>query len=359
MTPAKGRANPRAADELPWDEPERVAVVGAGAWGTTIANLLAGKGLDVDLWVYEPELCEIMARMSENVVYLPGVHVHDRVHPSSDLGAVVSGRPLVVFVTPSQVAREVAGRAAPHLADEAILVCCSKGIEKGSLKLLPEVLDDVLGRRYANDSAFVSGPSFAREVAAGQPTSVAVAARDLRVAGHVRRVFQTERFALYVNPDVVGIEICGAVKNVIAIASGICVGRGYGHNTRAALITRGLSEVIKLGTAMGANPLTFSGLAGIGDLVLTCTSDLSRNTTLGRRLGRGETLGDILAATHAVAEGIDTARSVHDLALKYGLDMPICNQVYAVLHEGASAEQFVEDVMARDEGHDVGQIQVT
>ncbi len=353
------RPETAAAGELPWDLPDRVAVVGAGAWGTTLANLLAGKGLEVDLWVYEPELCEMMARMSENVVYLPGVRIHRRVHPSSDLAEVVSGRSLVVFVTPSQVVRAMAGRAAPHLLDDAILVCCSKGIEKGTLKLLPEVLDEVLGRRFANDAAFVSGPSFASEVSQGQPTSVAVAARDPRVAEHVRRVLGTDVFTLYVNADVVGIELCGAVKNVIAIAAGICAGRGFGHNTRAALITRGLGEIIKLGTAMGANPLTFSGLAGIGDLILTCTSDLSRNTTLGRRLGRGETLNAILEATHTVAEGIDTARSVHDLALKYELEMPICNQVYAVLHQGADPADFIEAVIARDKRRDVGTVTVT
>jgi len=342
-----------------WPAPRSAAVVGAGAWGTTVANLLAGNGLDVSLWVYERELCEIMASMRENILYLPGVYLHENLRPSPEFEAVVPGAPMVVFVTPSQVLRSVAGRAAPFLADDAIVVCCSKGIENETLMLLPEVLDDVLGRRFSQDTAFISGPSFASEVARGQPTSVAVAARDMRVAEHVQRAFESETFALYANPDVVGVEVCGAVKNVIAIAVGICEGLGYGHNSRAALITRGLGEMMKLGTALGANPLTFSGLAGLGDLVLTCTSDLSRNKTLGRRLGRGENLADILAKVHTVAEGADTAKSVKNLALNHDLDMPICNQVYEVLHEDSPVTDFVTKVVANDKKHDVGRVKLT
>ena len=225
--------------------------------------------------------------------------------------------------------------------------------------LLPEVLDDLLGRRLAQDTAFISGPSFAREVAEGQPTSVVVTGRDMRIVEHVQEGFETENFTLYGNPDFIGVELCGAVKNVIAIAVGICQGLGYGYNARAAIITRGLGEMMKLGTAMGANPLTFSGLAGFGDLVLTCTSGLSRNRTLGERLGRGEKLRDIFSSVHTVAEGADTAKSVKNLALKYSLDMPICNQVYGVLHEGTPIEGFVSDVIAHDKRHDVGRVQLT
>jgi glycerol-3-phosphate dehydrogenase (NAD(P)+) len=346
------------SDELPWPVPESVAVIGAGAWGTTLANLLASKGLRVSLWVYEPELCEMMRRVSENVMYLPGVRLRPGIEPSSDLATVLADQRLVLFVTPSQVLRTVAGQAAGHLAEDAILVCCSKGIENDSLMLMPAVLEDVLGRRFAQDTAFVSGPSFAREVAEGQPTSVAVAARDPRVVRHVQAALDTDTFTLYANDDVVGIELCGAVKNVIAIATGICSGLGYGFNTRAAVITRGLSELIKLGTAMGAAPLTFSGLAGFGDLVLTCTSNLSRNTTLGERLGRGDRLDEVLDSVHSVAEGVDTAKSVHDLSLKHALEMPICNQVYRVLHEGAPAAGFVSDIISCDKRHDVGRVQV-
>lgn len=348
-----------SSNSLPWIPPSSIAVVGAGAWGTALANLLARGGREVSLWVYEEELCEIMRRMSENVLYLPGIPLDTGVKPLSDLEGAVSGKPMVVFVCPSQVLRSLAVRVGPALADGAVVVCCSKGIEKESLLLLPEVLDEALGRRFAQDTAFISGPSFAREVAEGQPTSVAVTARDMRVAAHVRQVFEAESFTLYANPDVVGVELCGAVKNVIAIAVGICGGLGYGYNARAATITRGLGEIIKLGTAMGANPLTFSGLAGFGDLVLTCTSDLSRNKTLGERLGRGERLSEVLGKVHTVAEGIDTAKSVRDLALKHGLNMPICNQVYRVLHEGLPAADFVTEVMARDKRHDVGRVQVT
>jgi len=363
MTPDKPESSQPGATPSPqpllWQPPGSVAVVGAGAWGTAIAAHLAKKGLPVSLWVFEPDLEEMMLHLRENVLYLPGVRLPDRVLPSSDLEQVVSGKPIVLFVTPSQVLRSVARRAAPWLADDAVVVCCSKGIEADTLLLLPDVLEDALGRRVGRNMAFLSGPSFAPEVARDQPTSVAVAAHDMRVAEHVRQVFETRLFTLYANPDVVGVEVCGAVKNVIAIAVGICGGLGYGFNTRAAVITRGLGEIMKLGTALGANPLTFSGLAGFGDLVLTCTSDLSRNKTLGEHLGRGEKLADILASVHSVAEGVDTARSVHHLALKHRLDMPICNQVFKVLHEGSGAEDFVQEVIAHDPRHDIGRMQLT
>jgi len=339
--------------------PESVAVVGAGAWGTTLANLLAQKGFPVSLWVYERDLVDMLKHMRENVLYLPGVRLDERVTPFADLREAVAGRRMVVFVTPSQVLRRVASEAAPALAEGTVLVCGSKGIENESLLLMPDVLDDVLGRRLSHNTAFISGPSFAREVARRQPTSVAVTARDMRVAEYVRDVFETDRFALYANPDVVGVQVCGAVKNVIAIGVGICAGLGFGHNTRAALITRGLGEMMKLGTALGANPLTFSGLAGLGDLILTCTGDLSRNKTLGERLGRGETLGDILAAVHTVAEGADTAKSVKRLALSHSLDMPISNQVYRVLHEGLPVADFVSAVIEQDKRHDIGRVQLT
>ena len=341
-----------------WQAPQSAAVIGAGAWGTAIANHLAKKGIDVSLWVYEPELCSMISAMQENVLYLPGVSLRDNVSPSSNIEQVVSGAPVVIFVTPSQVLRSVAGRAAASLADDAVVVCCSKGIENGTLMLLPDVLEDVLGRQFSQNTAFVSGPSFANEVAADHPTSVAVAARDMRVAEHVQHIFETDVFFPYVNPDVTGVEVCGAVKNVIAIAVGICEGSGHGYNTRAALITRGLAEMMKLGTALGANPLTFSGLAGMGDLILTCTSGLSRNKTLGLSLGRGEKLADILSTVHTVAEGVDTAKSVRKLALTHGLQMPICSQVYDVLHEGSPPAEFVARVAANDGKHDIGRVQL-
>jgi len=342
-----------------WQVPRSAAVIGAGAWGTAIANHLAEKGIDVSLWVYEPELCSMISAMRENVLYLPGVNLCDNLSPSSDIEQVVSGAPIVIFATPSQVLRSVAKLAAPFLVEDAVVVCCSKGIENRTLMLLPDVLDDVLGRQFTHNTAFISGPSFANEVAVGHPTSVAVAARDMRVAEHVQETFETDTFSLYVNPDVTGVELCGAVKNVIAIAVGICEGLGYGYNTRAALITRGLAEMMKLGTALGANPLTFSGLAGMGDLILTCTSGLSRNKTLGLNLGRGEKLADLLAAVHTVAEGADTAKSVRELVLIHDLHMPICNQVYEVLYEGSPPADFVTQVVANDRKHDIGRVKLT
>ena len=341
-----------------WQAPRSAAVIGAGAWGTAISNHLARKGIDVSLWVYEPELCSMISAMRENVLYLPGVTLNERVSPSSDIEQVVSGAPMVIFVTPSQVLRSVAERAASFLADDAVVVCCSKGIENGTLMLLPDVLEDVLGRQFSQNTAFISGPSFANEVAADHPTSVAVAARDIRVAEHVQSTFETDVFFPYVNPDVTGVEVCGAVKNVIAIAVGVCEGCGYGYNTRAALITRGLSEMMRLGTTHGANPLTFSGLAGMGDLILTCTSGLSRNKTLGLSLGRGEKLADILSTVHTIAEGADTAKSVRELALTHDLQMPICTQVYEVLHEDSPPADFITSVVANDGKHDIGRVQL-
>ncbi len=339
-----------------------VAVVGAGAWGTTLATVLAKNGMNVSLWVYENELCDIMTRTRENTLYLPGILLHRRIKPCTDLAATVSGKTMIVFVTPSQVLRSVATQVAKVLppAGDVIAVCCSKGIEKNTLMLPSEILEDTLGRRFVRgDAAFISGPSFAREVVTGQPTSVAVTAYDMRVAEHVHHAFETDTFTLYANPDVIGVQVCGAVKNVIAIAVGISTGLGYGHNTRAALITRGLGEIMKLGSALGADPLTFSGLAGFGDLVLTCTSDKSRNKTLGERLGQGEKLQHILNSAHTVAEGADTARSVRDLALKHSLDMPICNQVYKVLHEHSTVQTFVQEILALDKRHDVGRVRLT
>lgn len=342
-----------------WKRPQSAAVIGAGAWGTTIANLLAKNGLEVSLWAYEAELVDIIKKKHENVMYLPGIKLDEKVRPSNDFGEVIKGRPIVVFVTPSQLLRPIAQNAAPYISEGTIIVCCSKGIEKESLMLMPDVLEDVLGRKYIHDTAFISGPSFAKEVAEGQATSVAVAAHDPRVASHVREIFENKKFSLYENPDVTGIEVCGAVKNVIAIAVGVCQGLGCGFNTRAAVITRGLNEIIKIGTALGANPLTFSGLAGVGDLILTCTSPLSRNTTLGNQLGRGEKLKNILAATHTVAEGVDTAKSVNQLALKYSLDLPVCNQVYNILHENMPVKDFVSDIVSNDLRHDIGRVRVT
>lgn len=325
----------------------RAAVVGAGSWGTALANLLARNGHAVGLWARDPELAEDMLRERRNPRYLSDFPLEDAVEPTPDLAAAIVGAEFVVSALPSHVVREVMSLAAPHVWEEAIVVSASKGIEQGSLKRMTEVLSDVLRRTPAPRLAVLSGPSFAAEVCRGVPTAVTLAAEDAETADAARRVFANARFRVYTSHDVVGVELGGAVKNIVAIATGIADGLEYGHNARAALITRGLAEIARLGTAMGGEGLTFMGLAGLGDLVLTCTGDLSRNRTLGFRLGRGDALTEILGDMRMVAEGVRTARSVRDLAARTGVEMPITEQVHEMLYHAKSPRVVVEELMTR------------
>ncbi|MBI5016591.1 MAG: NAD(P)-dependent glycerol-3-phosphate dehydrogenase [Deltaproteobacteria bacterium] len=326
---------------------ETVAVVGGGAWGTALAHTLAGKGLDVRLWVFEPEVAATLAATGENTVYLPGHRVHPGVLPSSDLQAVVTGASVVVSVSPSQVVRAVMSRASAWLASDALVVSASKGIENGSLLLLHQVLNEALPGHGAGRIAALSGPSFAAEVARGVPTAVSLACEDPEAARRLQQLFSSPSFRVYTLDDVAGVEVAGALKNVVALAAGISDGLGFGHNSRAALITRGLAEISRLGVALGAKPLTFLGLAGLGDLVLTCTGDLSRNRTVGLRLGRGEKLPAILASMTAVAEGVKTCEAAVALSERLGVEMPIAAQVWTVLHDGKDPRRAVEDLMSR------------
>lgn len=323
-----------------------VAVVGAGSWGTALANLLADDGRSVRLWARDPSLAEAMRERRENPRYLPGFALRESVDPTSDLAWAVEGADLVVSAVPSHGVREVLGRAGPRIEAEAIVVSASKGIENETLRRMSEVLEEVLSDRRR--TAVLSGPSFAVEVSRGVPTAVTVASADERVAEEVREAFAAPRFRVYTSDDVVGVELGGAVKNVIAIATGIADGLDYGHNARAALITRGLAEISRLGMAAGGERLTFMGLAGLGDLVLTCTGDLSRNRTLGLRLGRGETLRAILDDMTQVAEGFRTTRSVKEMAAAIGVEMPIVDQVHAILYEAKSPQVVVEELMTRE-----------
>ncbi|MEW6489355.1 MAG: NAD(P)H-dependent glycerol-3-phosphate dehydrogenase [Thermodesulfobacteriota bacterium] len=327
--------------------PARVAVVGGGAWGTALADLLARGGHGVALWVFEEDLAAEMAETRQNRVYLPGHRLAADVRPTADLAAAVSGAHVVVSVSPSQVVRGVMGRAAPHLAPDSLVVSASKGIERGSLQLMNQVLEEVLPQRCARRLAVLSGPSFAAEVARGVPTAVSLACADPEAARRLQALFSGPAFRVYTHDDVVGVELGGALKNVIALAAGISDGLGFGHNSRAALITRGLAEISRLGTALGAKPLTFLGLAGMGDLVLTCTGDLSRNRTVGLRLGRGEKLKEILASMTAVAEGVQTCDAAVGLADRVGAEVPIAREVWRVLHEEKDPRRAVEDLMAR------------
>ncbi len=326
----------------------RIGVIGAGSWGTTLAHLLAEKGYEVDLWVFEKELCETIQRTRENTLYLSGFPLSQRIVPSHSIQAVTAGRRLLVMVVPSHVYRSVAVQMVPHIEPGAIIVSATKGIENETLLTMSGIWKEILPASLGVRVVTLAGPSFAREVMQKTPTAVTVAAEDSQTAKEVQQVFHTPYFRVYTSPDKVGVELAGALKNVIAIAAGVCDGLGYGLNTRAALITRGLAEITRLGVRLGAHPLTFAGLSGIGDLLLTCTGDLSRNRTVGYRLGRGESLTEILSDMRMVAEGIRTCTSVHQLARKIGVDMPICEQMYKILQEGKNPRQAVWDLMERD-----------
>jgi len=327
----------------------RIAVIGAGSWGTALANLLAKKGLEVILWAYERDLVERLQSSRVNDLYLAEVKLDGRMQFTADLAAAVSGRQAVVLVSPSQVMRRVVEQLRHHLESDCLLVSAAKGIENDTLLLMSEVLEEVLGATVASRCAYLSGPSFAREVAAELPTAVAVAAADGEVARTTQELFHTDYFRIYTNPDVVGTELGGALKNVIALAAGVSDGLGFGHNARAALITRGLVEIARVGAAMGAQAETFAGLAGMGDLVLTCTGDLSRNRTVGMELGRGRRLGEILGGMRMVAEGVKTSLSAYQLAQKLGVAMPITEQMYRILYADKPPRQAVSELMMRQQ----------
>jgi|CZKU01.1.fsa_nt_gi glycerol-3-phosphate dehydrogenase (NAD(P)+) len=329
----------------------KVAVLGAGAWGTALALLLAEKGGEVLLWTRRRELCDAINAAHENVRYLPGARLPENVRSTDSIASALDGAQMIVFVVPSHATREVAREAAPFIHGEVPIVSATKGIENDSLMFMDEVLAEELpGAR--SQFAFLSGPSFAKELAHRLPTAIVIAARDAAIGSSVMRRFHTPYLRTYASDDVVGVECGGALKNVIAIAAGAVDGMGFGHNTRAALITRGLSEVAKLAMARGGSALTLSGLAGMGDLVLTCTGELSRNRTVGHELGRGKTLDEVLAALGHVAEGVKTAKSAHELAKKLGVSMPITSEVYAVLYEQKPVQQAVKDLMARELGYE-------
>jgi glycerol-3-phosphate dehydrogenase (NAD(P)+) len=327
-----------------------IAVIGAGSWGTALAKLLSDKGHRVHLWAHRPEHVDAINRERENKKYLPGFTLNERVIASSDLREVISGKNFILMVVPSHVYRSVFQQLAPFLGKESIVVSATKGIENDSLMTMSQVMEDELGKSGRKaEIGVLTGPSFAKEVAAGIPTAVTVAAKEKELAARIQDIFFTERFRVYASTDLIGQELGAALKNIVAIAAGISDGLGYGTNTRAALITRGLAEITRLGVKMGANPLTFSGLGGLGDLVLTCTGDLSRNRTVGLKLGQGKKLQTILAEMEMVAEGVRTTRSAWNLARREGVDMPILEQIYKVLYEDKPCQQAVMSLLTRDQ----------
>ncbi len=326
----------------------KIGVVGAGSWGTALANLLACKGYAIDLWVFEKEIKDQIQQSGENSVFLPGVKLSSNLHPSNDLAEVVSAKDMVLVVVPSHVVRETTLKMADHLSKDTIIVSASKGIENKTHLTMTGVMQETLVEIPAHHLAVLSGPSFAREVARNLPTVVTVASKDSAAAALVQQVMVTPHFRVYTSEDVIGVELGGSLKNVIAIAAGVIDGLELGLNTRAALITRGMTEIRRLGLKMDANPRTFTGLAGFGDLILTCTGHLSRNHTVGKKIGQGEKVNDILGQMRMVAEGVKTAKSVYNLSRKLGVEMPISHEIYRILYEDLSPKEAVTRLMTRD-----------
>jgi glycerol-3-phosphate dehydrogenase (NAD(P)+) len=335
------------------DQDLKIGVVGAGSWGTALANLLGCKGYPLDWWVYETDVCRQIAKQHENKVYLPGITLSPNLRPSNDLASVVSGKDLVLVVVPSHVMRETTQRMAQAIGSETMVVSASKGIENKTHLTMSGVIRETLTGLADDRLAVISGPSFAREVVRKAPTVVTVASRSLATAEKVQHVFATPYFRVYSNQDMMGVELGGAVKNVIAIAAGVIDGLGLGLNTRAALITRGLAEIQRLGKRLGADQRTLAGIAGVGDLILTCTGDLSRNHTVGKKIGEGLKLDDILSEMRMVAEGVKTAKSVYNLSRKVDVEMPICREMYRILYEAASPQEAVYRLMTRDLKHEL------
>lgn len=327
----------------------KIAVIGAGSWGTALAKLLADKEENVWLWGHRPEHIEQIQRDHQNNRYLPGFLLPDTLSLEKDLGAATRDADCVIMVVPSHGFRQVFSHLLPFLKTGARLVSAVKGIEIGTRQTMTELMVEEAGSR-AGDFSFgvLSGPSFAKEVADHQPTAVTVAFTDIHSARAVQYLFATDYFRAYTSTDVVGLEISGAMKNVIAIAAGISDGLGFGLNTRAALITRGLAEITRMGVAMGARPFTFSGLGGLGDLVLTCTGNLSRNRTVGLKLGKGKKLAIALSEMTMVAEGVKTTKSCYNLAHSLKVEMPILEQTYQILYEDKECMQAVRELFQRD-----------
>lgn len=323
----------------------RVAVVGAGSWGTSVAALAATNTSTV-LWARNPELAATMARERVNSEYLPGCRLPDTLEFTADLDEACSSADVIALGVPSHGMRAVLEGARPFVRSDVPVVSLAKGVEQETLLRMSEVATEVLGE--AGRVAVLTGPNLAREISAGQPAASVVAARDRELTELLQQLFMTSRFRVYTNPDLVGCEIAGALKNVIAIAAGISAGLGYGDNTRAALITRGLAELARLGVALGGDPLTFAGLAGMGDLVATCTSEQSRNRTVGVELGRGRSVAEITTDMKMVAEGIKTTPAVLALAERAGVDMPIAEQVGAVISQGRQPSELVTALMMRE-----------
>ncbi|MCF8085569.1 MAG: NAD(P)-dependent glycerol-3-phosphate dehydrogenase [Desulfohalobiaceae bacterium] len=326
---------------------EKIAVLGAGAWGTTLANLMAEKKYRVVLWGRNPERMQHMRATRENERLLPGVELSSRLELSSELRSTVEEASCIIAAVPCQYLRSVLERVEPFVPSRPSVVCASKGIELTSLKPMSAVVAEALGDKDPL-YAVLSGPSFAEEVSQGHPTAVSLGCENPSLAEELQQVLSTERFRVYTNEDRVGVELGGAIKNVMALATGIADGLGFGQNARAGLITRGLAEMARLGVALGGRRDTFMGLSGIGDLVLTCTGSLSRNRRVGLRLGGGESLEEIMSGMQSVAEGIKTAEALHRLGARLGVELPVTEQVHAILYQEKDPRLAVRELMSRE-----------
>jgi len=335
-----------------------IAIIGAGAWGTGLSIVLGRKGgHSVRLWAHEEEVCESIRTWRQNLLFLPGHEIPATVSVTNLLEEALAGAEIVVSVMPSHHCRRLFERLRPHLKPEMLFVSATKGIEEGSLLRMTEVISDVVKQSpgFPVRIGALSGPSFAIEVARGDPTAVTIASQDQQLARTVQAEFSDPSFRIYTSDDAVGVELGGALKNIVAIAAGVCDGLGLGHNSVAALITRGLAEITRLAVACGGRQETMAGLAGLGDLVLTCTGGLSRNRSVGVELGRGRPLPDIIAGMHGmVAEGVLTTNAAVGLAKARGVEMPITEQMYAILHNGKTPREAIHQLMTRSAKSETG-----
>lgn len=332
---------------------EKIAVIGGGSWGTALAILLSKKGCEVDLWVRSDKQCEEMRTSRENLKYLPGVIIPNNVNLTSDFEKAIYDKDILVMSVPSHAVRETLANGQKCIRQNQIIVNVAKGIENESLMRISEIVNEILPE---NKYAILSGPSHAEEVARDMPTTVVVASKEREVAQYIQDVFMAPKFRVYTNPDVIGVELGGSLKNVIALGAGISDGLGYGDNTKAALMTRGIIEMARIGEKMGANYETFAGLAGIGDLIVTCTSMHSRNRRAGILIGEGKSLEEAVESVGMVVEGIKTTKSAYELSLRYKATMPITKEIYEVLYEGKDVRNSVVNLMLRDKKHEMEDI---
>lgn len=326
---------------------DRVSIFGDGSWGTALSNLFADNGIDVYLWCYDKRAYKSIMEKRENTIYLKGIKVSEKVSPVLTFRDAYTFSNLLLYVIPSKFLRNILAESSQYISKDHYIISGIKGIENITLKLPGQIIDDFLPPGYNNEPAFLSGPTFSLEVAEKQPTTCVIASRDKEFSRDIQVILSNDYFRCYTNHDIIGVQTGGAIKNVIALASGILDGYGLGTNSQAALITRGLVEITRLGESLGAEKDTFFGISGLGDLVLTSTGKLSRNRTVGYRLGKGEKLKEIIASTDSVPEAISTTKSVYTLAKKHNIEMPICFEVYKVLYENKSVKDAIISLMKR------------